>query len=180
MACAGARSKASVCASFMSSSIPAVRRSPARVGQKLLARRTLPPPGSFLCLCENDRGEAIAPKLACGFDGKRQGAVVNVASMESRPRGAALWENCAQRGGPKGSNRRREANLRAGRRKPRHASTGATEGGKRSGVAPTLELGQLDRLVGMHEGHQNRIVEHCLTRIPKWNLCWRHMADSAQ
>jgi hypothetical protein len=37
-------------------------------GQKLLARRTQPPPGSFLYLCENDTSEPLAPKLARGFD----------------------------------------------------------------------------------------------------------------
>jgi hypothetical protein len=37
-------------------------------GQKLIARRSQPPPGSFLYLCENDRGEKLDPKLARGFD----------------------------------------------------------------------------------------------------------------
>ncbi len=37
-------------------------------GQKLLARRTHPPPGNFLYACENDPGEDLMPKLRRGFD----------------------------------------------------------------------------------------------------------------
>lgn len=37
-------------------------------GEKLIARRTRPPPGNFLYLCANDPGEALATKLARGFD----------------------------------------------------------------------------------------------------------------
>lgn len=42
-------------------------------GQRLIARRTQPPPGSFLYLCENDPGENLAPKLGRGFDIKAGG-----------------------------------------------------------------------------------------------------------
>ena len=43
-----------------------------------IARRSHPPPGSFLYLCENDRGENLDPKLARGFDVEAGGAAEKI------------------------------------------------------------------------------------------------------